>query len=83
MNVRVAAAQDCPVLLDADATLDLVEELSDRACSQGADLVVLLEAFVPGPPVWVDGLPVSCHAQAHAWLKPDQAGVPETIGAHR
>lgn len=66
MSVRVAAVQDCPVLVDRAATLDLIDKLSDRARAQGADLVVFPEAFVPGPPVWIDAVPMS-------------AGVPETM----
>jgi nitrilase len=52
MTLRVAAVQDCPVLLDRAATLDLVDELTRAAAAQGAELAVLPEAFVPGPPVW-------------------------------
>jgi len=37
--VRVAAVQDSPVLLDRAATLDPVDELTDRAAEQGARLV--------------------------------------------
>ena len=49
----MAAVQDSPVLLDRAATLDRVDELTDRAAEQGAQLVVFPEAFVPGPPVWM------------------------------
>jgi nitrilase len=49
--VRVAAAQDTPVLLDQTGTLDLVDELVDRAAGEGAQLIALPEAFVPGRPV--------------------------------
>jgi nitrilase len=48
VNVRVAAVQDCPVLLDREATLDLVDELTERAAREGAQLVAFPEAFVPG-----------------------------------
>jgi predicted amidohydrolase len=40
------------VLLDRAATLELVDELVDRAAAQGAQLVALPEAFVPGPQAW-------------------------------
>jgi predicted amidohydrolase len=43
--VRVAAVQDSPVLLDRAATLDRVDELTDRAAGQGAGLVVFPEAL--------------------------------------
>jgi len=65
MTVRVAAVQDCPVLLDRAATLDLVAELTDKAVAEGAQLVVFPEAFVPGPPVWIDALPVWEDAEWH------------------
>ena len=76
MNVRVAAVRSLPVLLDTGATLNLVDELTDRARSQGADLVIFPEAFVPGPPVWVDGLPVSDDAEWHARLMRESVTVP-------
>jgi nitrilase len=67
-TVRVAAVQDRPVLLDREATLDLVDELTHRAAAQGANLVAFPEAFVPGPPVWIDALPVGDDADWHAQL---------------
>jgi nitrilase len=73
---RVAAVQDCPVLLDRAATLDLVDELTDRAAGQGAQLVVFPEAFVPGPPVWIDALPVAEDAEWHALLMREAVTVP-------
>jgi nitrilase len=76
VNVRVAAVQDCPVLLDRAATLDLVDELTIRAAAQGAQLVVFPEAFVPGPPVWIDTLPVGGDAEWHALLIRESVIVP-------
>ena len=76
MNVRVAAVQDCPVLLDREATLDLVDELTERAVKEGAQLLVFPEAFVPGPPVWIDALPVSGDADWHALLMRESVTVP-------
>lgn len=76
MTLRVAAVQDCPVLLDRAATLDLVEELTRAAAAQGAELVVFPEAFVPGPPVWVDALPVSGDAEWHGLLMRESVTVP-------
>jgi len=76
MNVRVAAVQDCPVLLDREATLELVDQLTADAAGQGAQLVVFPEAFVPGPPVWVDALPVSADAEWHALLLRNCVTVP-------
>ncbi len=52
--LRVAAVQAAPVLLDRDATIARVGELTRTAAADGAELVVFPEAFVPGPPVWID-----------------------------
>ncbi|MBV9422001.1 MAG: carbon-nitrogen hydrolase family protein [Solirubrobacterales bacterium] len=76
MSVRVAAVQDCPVLLDRAATLDLVAELTDKAVAEGAQLVVFPEAFVPGPPVWIDALPVWEDADWHTLLMREAVTVP-------
>jgi predicted amidohydrolase len=75
-SVRVAAVQDCPVLLERAATLDLVDELTDRAAGEGAQLVVFPEAFVPGPPVWIDALAVGDDAEWHALLMRESVTVP-------
>jgi nitrilase len=75
-HVRVVAVQDSPVLLDRAATLDLVDELTDGAASQGAQLVVFPEAFVPGPPVWIDALPVAEDEEWHALLMSESVTVP-------
>jgi len=75
-SVRVAAVQDSPMLLDRAATLDLVDELVDRAAGQGAQLIALPEAFVPGPPVWIDALPVGEDGDWHAQLVRESVSVP-------
>jgi nitrilase len=60
MNGRftVAAVQAAYVLLDRDATVARVEQLVAEAAEQGAELVVLPEAFVPGTPLWIDSAPI-------------------------
>jgi nitrilase len=75
-SVRVAAVQNCPVLLERDATVELVEQLTAEAAGQGAELVVFPEAFVPGPPVWIDALPVGEDAEWHAMLLRESVTVP-------
>ncbi len=75
-SVRAAAVQDSPVLLDRAGTLDRVDELTDRAAEQGAQLVVFPEAFVPGPPVWIDALPVGDDAEWHGLLMRESVTVP-------
>ncbi|MFB6889709.1 carbon-nitrogen hydrolase family protein [Kitasatospora sp. NPDC056327] len=47
-----AAVQTAPVYLDTDATIDKAVALVHEAAANGASLVVLPEAFVPGYPYW-------------------------------
>jgi nitrilase len=57
-TVRVAAVQASYVLMDRDATIDRVAELTADAAGQGAQLVVFPEVFVPGTPIWIDTRPI-------------------------
>ena len=57
-TVRLAAVQATYVLMDRDATIDRVAELTAAAAAQGAQLVVFPEAFVPGTPIWIDTQPI-------------------------
>lgn len=57
-KVTVAAVQASYVLLDREATIDRVEELTDAAVRQGAQVVVFPEVFVPGTPIWIDTRPI-------------------------
>jgi nitrilase len=57
-TVRVAAVQATYVLMDRDATIDRVAELTAAAAGQGPQLVVFPEAFVPGTPIWIDTQPI-------------------------
>lgn len=49
----MAAVQAASVFLDRDATVERVVALVEKAAANGARLVVLPEAFVPGYPDWV------------------------------
>jgi nitrilase len=55
-SVRVAAVQATPVILDAPRTVEKTVRLIGEAASEGAELVVLPEAFVPLYPsgVWAE-----------------------------
>jgi nitrilase len=57
-TVRVACVQAEPVVLDRDATVDKLVALTAEARSDGAQLVVFPEAFVPAYPssVWAKAL---------------------------
>lgn len=53
-TLTVAAVRSGYVLMDREANLDRVEALTADAVSQGAQIVVFPEAFVPGIPIWID-----------------------------
>ena len=57
-TVRVAAVQATYVLMNREATIDRVAELTTAAAGDGAQLVVFPEAFVPGTPLWIDTQPI-------------------------
>ena len=56
--LRVAAVQASYVLMDRDATIGRVAELTAAAAREGAQLVVFPEVFVPGTPLWIDTRPI-------------------------
>ncbi|HTQ92924.1 MAG TPA: nitrilase-related carbon-nitrogen hydrolase [Streptosporangiaceae bacterium] len=53
-GLRVAAVQASYVLMDRDATIGRVAELTAAAAREGAQLVMFPEVFVPGTAVWID-----------------------------
>jgi nitrilase len=53
MQLRVAIAQDAPVLLDAAATTARVLDYLEQAHATGAGLLAFGETFLPGYPFWV------------------------------
>jgi nitrilase len=56
--VKVACVQAEPIILDREATIDRLAELAAEAASNGAQLAVLPEAFVPAYPssTWAKAL---------------------------
>ncbi|MES9848268.1 MAG: nitrilase [gamma proteobacterium symbiont of Ctena orbiculata] len=50
---KVAVVQKSPVVLNRDATVARAVELLDQAASQGAEMIVFTEAFIPGYPAWI------------------------------
>ena len=66
--VTVACVQAEPAILDREATVDRVAELTAQARSRGAELVVFPEAFVPGYPSnrWVRHLAAGADPAARA-----------------
>ena len=57
-TIRVAAVQASYELMDREASIDRVAELTASAAAQGAQLVVFPEVFVPGTPFWIDTQPI-------------------------
>jgi predicted amidohydrolase len=53
-ELRIAAAQIAPVLLDRERTLEKVVQRIEEAATRDARLVAFGEALVPGYPVWVE-----------------------------
>ena len=53
MDVKVAVCQKPPVLLDLNATMVRALEILDEAVSEGAQLIVFPEAYLPGYPTWI------------------------------
>jgi len=52
-NVKVAAVQASPVFLNLTATVEKACGIIAEAADNGAELIVLPEAFIPGYPYWI------------------------------
>ncbi|MEX0312596.1 MAG: carbon-nitrogen hydrolase family protein [Allomuricauda sp.] len=59
--LKVALAQIAPVWLDKKATIQKIESTITEAASNGVELVVFGEAFLPGYPFWL------AHTEGAAW----------------
>ena len=83
--VKVASVQATPVFLDRAATLEKACSLILEAGRNGAQLVVLPEAFIPCFPVWIAVTPSATgpdpreHAQLYADLLASSVDVPGPV----
>jgi len=50
MTVKVAIVQDAPIFFDKEATLQKVETITKQYASDGCQLIVFPESFIPGYP---------------------------------
>lgn len=50
---KAAIIQDSPVVLEKEKTIEKAVNMIDEVGSQGAELVVFPEAFIPGYPAWI------------------------------
>src|SRR5207248_8525159 len=74
--VRVAAVQAAPVFLNREATIAKAAGLLRQAASNGAQVVVFPESFVPCYPVWLWGGRADVEADAFARLYANAVDVP-------
>ena len=81
--LSIAAVQATYVLMDRDATIDRVDELTADAVRQGAQFVVFPEAFVPGTPIWIDTRPIWDGDEEWFAMLADQAVVIPSPAADR
>jgi nitrilase len=50
---KVAIIQEAPYVLDKEKTINKAVEIINKVSSQGAELIVFPEAFIPGYPAWI------------------------------
>jgi nitrilase len=53
-SLKVAIAQIAPVWFDREKTLAKVCDYTEKAVSEGCQLVIFGEAFIPGYPFWIE-----------------------------
>ena len=57
-SFKAASVQAASVFLDREASVEKACDLIDEAANNGAKLVVLPEAFIPGGPYWAWAMPI-------------------------
>jgi nitrilase len=50
---KIALIQEAPYVLDKERTIQKAVEIINSVSSQGAELVIFPEAFIPGYPAWI------------------------------
>ena len=83
-NFKIAAVQRSPVFLDRDATIEKACAAIDEAASNGAQLVLFPEAFVPAYPDWLWSVPPSngqMLAELYAELMDQAVTIPDEATA--
>jgi nitrilase len=50
MKIKVCLVQDSPVFFDKEKTIERIEELVNHYATEGAQLIVFPESFIPGYP---------------------------------
>ena len=58
-NLKLAAVQAAPVLLNKQVTTQKVCALIREAGEAGGDVIGFPEGFIPGHPGWVEVIPLS------------------------
>ncbi|MGJ7458088.1 carbon-nitrogen hydrolase family protein [Halomonas sp. MA07-2] len=73
MVTKIAVIQTPPVMLQRDATIEVMLESIDEAASAGATLLVFPEAYIPGYPTWIwrlkPGGDMALSSELHARLR--------------
>ena len=81
---RLAIVQQPPALLDKPGSIDRIVKHTRVAASQGAEIVVFPEAFIPGYPSWIwrlrPGGDMKLSDQLHARLLANSVRCVDDVG---
>lgn len=81
--VRLAAVQATYVLMDREATIDRVAQLTSSAAKEGAQVIVFPEVFVRGTPIWINTRPIWDGDGEWFWMLAENAVVIPSPAADR